>query len=58
MREAVRDGELVENPTANLTNVLRFFVDIVWTEERPLGIAANRFIELLNAQPNRTTVLK
>jgi len=29
--------------------VLRFFVDIVWTAERPPGLAATRFIELLNA---------
>ncbi|MEM8513979.1 DNA-binding transcriptional LysR family regulator [Massilia sp. MP_M2] len=50
VREAVREGDLVEIPTANLTNVLRFFVDIVWTEERPLGMAAERFIELLNTQ--------
>jgi DNA-binding transcriptional LysR family regulator len=50
VREAVQGGDLVEIPTANLTNVLRFFVDIVWTEERPLGMAATRFIQLLNAQ--------
>lgn len=50
VRAAVQGGLLVEIPTANLTNVLRFFVDIVWTEERPLGMAATRFIELLNAQ--------
>lgn len=50
VRAAVLDDDLVEIPTANLTNVLRFFVDIVWTEERPLGMAATRFIELLNAQ--------
>ncbi len=50
VREAVQGGHLVEIPTVNLTNVLRFFVDIVWTEERPLGMAATRFIELLNAQ--------
>ena len=50
VRAAVQGGHLVEIATANLTNVLRFFVDIVWTEERPLGMAATRFIELLNAQ--------
>ena len=49
VREAVQGGELGEIPTANLTDVLRFFVDIVWTEERPPGMAATRFIELLNA---------
>ena len=44
-------GSVIAEPTmANLTNVLRFFVDIVWTEERPLGMAATRFIELLNEQ--------
>ena len=41
-------GELVELPTDNFTNVLRFFVDVVWSAERPLGTAAARFVALLN----------
>ena len=48
VRQALSDGDVVEIPCANLTNVLRFFVDIVWTEERPLGMAAGRLVELLN----------
>lgn len=53
VRSHLADGALVEIPTENLTNVLRFFVDIVWTTERPLGLAARRFIELLD--PSRAT---
>lgn len=48
VRPYLADGSLVEIPTENLTNVLRFFVDIVWSTERPLGLAAKRFIELLD----------
>ena len=44
----LRQGALVEIPTDNFTNVLRFFVDVVWSAERPLGTAAARFIALLN----------
>jgi DNA-binding transcriptional LysR family regulator len=49
VRAALEQGELVEIPTANFTNVLRFFVDVIWTTERPLGLAAKRFIVLMNA---------
>lgn len=48
VRPLLDDGELVEIPTANFTNVLRFFVDVIWTTERPLGLAAKRFIALMN----------
>jgi DNA-binding transcriptional LysR family regulator len=47
VREALEQGELVEIRTANFTNVLRFFIDVIWTTERPLGLAAKRFIELM-----------
>lgn len=47
--ELIERGDLVAIPTANFTNVLRFFVDVIWTTERPLGLAARRFIALMNA---------
>jgi DNA-binding transcriptional LysR family regulator len=47
VREALEQGELVEIRTANFTNVLRFFIDVIWTTERPLGLAAKRFIALM-----------
>ncbi|MFC5462228.1 LysR family transcriptional regulator [Massilia niabensis] len=46
----LQQGELVEMPLDNLTNVLRFFVDVVWSAERPLGTAAARFVALLNQE--------
>jgi len=49
VRDALEQGELLVIPTANFTNVLRFFVDVMWTTERPPGLAAKRFIALMNA---------
>lgn len=49
VREPLEHGELVQIPTANFTNVLRFFVDVIWNNERPPGLAARRFIDLMNA---------
>ncbi|MBQ5949105.1 LysR family transcriptional regulator [Massilia sp. ST3] len=54
VRDPLELGELVEIPAANFTNVLRFFVDVIWTAERPLGLAALRFIELLDQKRVRT----
>lgn len=48
VREPLQQGELVQIPTANFTNVLRFFVDVIWNNERPPGLAARRFIDLMN----------
>lgn len=48
VREAVAHGTLVQLPLQNLTNVLRLFVDVVWASRRPLGVAARRFVELLD----------
>jgi DNA-binding transcriptional LysR family regulator len=44
---AISSGQLVQLPSENFSNILRFFVDVVWTSERPLGLAAKRFVELL-----------
>ncbi|MBB3221967.1 LysR family transcriptional regulator [Pseudoduganella umbonata] len=49
VRDAVAGGSLVQLPLQNLTNVLRLYVDVVWASQRPLGVAARRFVELLNA---------
>lgn len=49
VREFLEQGELVEIPTANFTNVLRFFVDVIWNNERAPGLAAQRFIALMEA---------
>jgi DNA-binding transcriptional LysR family regulator len=47
VRAALNAGELVEIPTANFTNILRFYVDVVWSQERPLGLATARLVALL-----------
>jgi len=44
----LRDGQLVRIPLQNLTNILRFFVDVIWAAERPQGVAARRFVELMH----------
>ncbi len=48
VQASLQEGEVVEIPTDNFTNVLRFFVDVVWSAERPLGTAAARFVALMN----------
>ena len=57
VRDPLELGELVEIPAANFTNVLRFFVDVIWTGERPLGVAATRFVALLNLRRDPATGL-
>ncbi len=45
---ALRDGRVAQIPLQNLTNVLRFFVDVVWAAGQPQGLAARRFVELMH----------
>ncbi|WP_027014454.1 LysR family transcriptional regulator [Comamonas composti] len=40
-------GSLLEIPLQNISNGTRLFVDWVWSKERPLGLAAQRFVQLL-----------
>jgi DNA-binding transcriptional LysR family regulator len=46
----LEDGVLVRIPLENFTNVLRFFVDVIWASERPLGLAARRFVEVMGTR--------
>lgn len=39
-------GSLMEIPVLNLSNGTTLFVDWVWSKERPLGLAARRFVQL------------
>jgi DNA-binding transcriptional LysR family regulator len=43
----VATGALVEIVFDNLSNGLDLWVDVVWSRERPLGLGAQRFIELI-----------
>ena len=47
-------GSLVEMPFDNLTNHMELWVDVVWSKERPLGLAARRFIERIAAAKTPT----
>lgn len=38
---------LVELDFANMSNELRLWADVVWIKERPLGLGAQRYIELM-----------
>ncbi len=40
-------GRLMRIPAANFSNILRFFVDVVWSNAHPQGLAATRMVELL-----------
>ena len=45
----VAAGSLVEIPFDNISNQLRLWVDVVWSRERPLGVGARRYVELMRA---------
>ncbi|RYF75883.1 MAG: LysR family transcriptional regulator [Comamonadaceae bacterium] len=46
-RPHVAASLLIEMPFANLSNGLDLWVDVVWSKERPLGLGARRFVELM-----------
>ncbi|MDQ2147964.1 LysR family transcriptional regulator [Alcaligenaceae bacterium C4P045] len=48
-------GSLQEIRFANISNALRLWVDVVWSNEQPLGLGAKRFIELMRETAGRTT---
>lgn len=41
------NGELLHISFANMSNELRLWVDVVWTNDRPLGLGAKRLIALM-----------
>ncbi|XAH23994.1 LysR family transcriptional regulator [Xylophilus sp. GW821-FHT01B05] len=45
----VAAGTLHEMAFENLSNGLNLWVDVVWSKERPLGLGARRFVELLSS---------
>lgn len=45
----VAAGTLSELALGNLSNGLDLWVDVVWSRERPTGLAAQRFIQLMQA---------
>ena len=45
----VQSGALQVLAFENLTNRLELWVDVVWSKERPLGLAARRFVEMMGA---------
>lgn len=47
----VATGALVEMPMQNLSNRVDLFVDVVWSRERPLGLGAQRLVELIGRAP-------
>jgi DNA-binding transcriptional LysR family regulator len=47
VRASLLEGTLRELPFDNLTNALELWVDVVWSKERPLGLGARRFIEMM-----------
>lgn len=45
----VASQSLVALEFANMSNQIRLWVDVVWLRDRPLGLGAQRFIELMRA---------
>jgi DNA-binding transcriptional LysR family regulator len=42
-------GSLVEIAFENISNQMRLWVDVVWSRERPLGVGARRYVDLMRA---------
>jgi DNA-binding transcriptional LysR family regulator len=47
----VAAGALIEIPLQNLSNRLDLYVDVVWSKERPLGLAAQCLVALIGRTP-------
>ena len=47
-------GTLKEIEFENISNQLRLWVDVVWLRDKPLGLGAKRFIELLRNESGST----
>lgn len=43
----IAEGRLVEIALAGMSNELRLWVDVVWRNDRPLGLGASRYLELI-----------
>lgn len=50
VRGALASGELRQIPAGNFTTALQLYVDVAWTQNRPLGLAARRFVELMGGR--------
>ena len=44
----LQSGQLVAMEFANLSNGAQLYVDVVWSKEQPLGLAAKRLVELVS----------
>ena len=51
----VAAGTLAEIRFGNISNQLRVWVDVVWHTDRPMGLGAKRFIELMRQQAARNS---
>lgn len=47
VRASVEAGKTVQIPSENFTNVLNFFVDVVWGKDQALGLAAQHLLDRL-----------
>ncbi len=55
VRPLVSAGALVEIPFDNISNQGHLWVDVVWSRERPLGLGAKRYIDLMREVPAAAT---
>lgn len=47
VRPLVEAGALTEIAFENISNVLSLYIDLVWRRDRPLGLGARRYVELI-----------
>ena len=50
----LQSGALVAMEFANLSNGAQLYVDVVWSKEHPMGLAAKRFVALVQAAASPT----
>lgn len=51
VRPAIADGRLVKVAFRDISNELRLWVNVVWRADRPLGMGARRFLDLIGTRP-------
>ncbi len=52
-RPLIEAGGLIEIAFDNISNQMQLWVDVVWSKERPLGLGAQRYIELMRVLRNK-----
>jgi DNA-binding transcriptional LysR family regulator len=50
VRPLIQAGRLLEIAFDNISNQMHLWIDVVWSSERPLGLGAQRYIDLMRGR--------